>query len=115
MNIINNEINIEQPVKKEQMNLYDDYDEVKVPNNTFNIFNSNVQNNEDWRTLHHGEIRHQAIGHCGIHHRDYCKSDVFTDECSSWKSVFDGAWSKWWYHAGVGSEVRNGQTVTGAA
>ena len=43
---INNEINIEQPVKKEQMNLYDDYDEVKVPNNTFNIFNSNVQNNE---------------------------------------------------------------------
>ncbi|MBR6133542.1 MAG: type IV secretory system conjugative DNA transfer family protein [Bacilli bacterium] len=33
-------------VKKEQMNLYDDYDEVKVPNNSYNIFNTNIQNNE---------------------------------------------------------------------
>ena len=28
------------------MNLYDDYDEVKVPNNSYNIFNTNIQNNE---------------------------------------------------------------------
>ena len=39
-------IKIDSSTKKEQMNLYDDYDDVKIPNSSYNLFNVGPKNNE---------------------------------------------------------------------
>ena len=45
VNVNGDIIKKEEPVKKSQLNLYDDYDEVKVPDVSFNL-NSSLNNNE---------------------------------------------------------------------